>query len=436
MRKNLILCFFIFFLSACGLADYIADRTSNTYKAGQGKRFDTNYTLEEKAFLKTAPIVDLHADSLLWDRGYDFIHPDPEKPVGHIDLKRLYEGGTAIQVFATVSKTPEPLGLLNFVQSGIGDLFDRPVFKTVFGADKVKYRILRQAERLKTYIKKTENRQGAPYLKLVKSKEDIDDIIAAREKGEPVIGALLSIEGVFWVNEGETEENIKKEVDALFDAGFRMVGLTHRCDTSLARSSEGKDPKCDQIAADRFEALSPEGEIFLKALEDKRMIVDLAHMSEEAAQKALNILQKPPVISHTVIKEICLTRPETRDEKCNLRGNGLQTVYRVLNKGGVIGSIFWDELIGPGRHSLVRSIGDSYQLIGKKDGLSLGSDFDGAVSTYIDSSEMAALLIALRRCQYCCFPKEASRRDKAIRGIAGGNALRLFKTTLPASLSN
>ncbi len=53
-------------------------------------------------------IVDLHADPLLWSRDLLERHS-----YGHVDLPRLQEGKTALQVFGVVTGAPFPIGLEN-----------------------------------------------------------------------------------------------------------------------------------------------------------------------------------------------------------------------------------------------------------------------------------------------------------------------------------
>ncbi|HEY0385555.1 MAG TPA: hypothetical protein VGC64_06065, partial [Pyrinomonadaceae bacterium] len=51
-------------------------------------------------------IVDLHADSLLWDR--DVLARNTR---GHVDIPRLIEGNVALQAFTIVTKVPRGLNI-------------------------------------------------------------------------------------------------------------------------------------------------------------------------------------------------------------------------------------------------------------------------------------------------------------------------------------
>ena len=57
---------------------------------------------EAKALHATLTIVDLHSDTLLWNR--NLLNRADQ---GHMDLPRLEEGNVALQVFSSVTKTPK-----------------------------------------------------------------------------------------------------------------------------------------------------------------------------------------------------------------------------------------------------------------------------------------------------------------------------------------
>src|SRR5688500_10469075 len=59
-------------------------------------------TAEAQALHKTLTIVDLHSDTLMWDR--DLL---TRASRGHEDLPRMEAGNVALQVFSSVTKTPK-----------------------------------------------------------------------------------------------------------------------------------------------------------------------------------------------------------------------------------------------------------------------------------------------------------------------------------------
>lgn len=82
------------FLTGC-VADFV-DRYSNDLQAPSNPAdqllLEPRLTDEEGAFLNSLFIVDLHADTMLWDR--NFLE---KSDFGHVDLKRLKEGNVALQ---------------------------------------------------------------------------------------------------------------------------------------------------------------------------------------------------------------------------------------------------------------------------------------------------------------------------------------------------
>jgi membrane dipeptidase len=90
----LVLTIFVAFFS---LVPGIVERQSNKVALSTKA-----ISKKAKALHKNLFVVDLHGDSLLWQR--DIVSRSTQ---GHIDLPRLEEGNVALQVFASVTKTPK-----------------------------------------------------------------------------------------------------------------------------------------------------------------------------------------------------------------------------------------------------------------------------------------------------------------------------------------
>lgn len=75
----------------------MADRSMNTLLA----RGPFTAPPAAESLLRTIDVVDLHADALLWPRDLLKRHDH-----GHVDLPRLQDGDSALQVFSVVTKTP------------------------------------------------------------------------------------------------------------------------------------------------------------------------------------------------------------------------------------------------------------------------------------------------------------------------------------------
>ena len=174
---------------------------------------------EAIALHKTLTIVDLHSDTLMWKR--DMLDRADR---GHMDLPRLQEGNVALQVFSSVSKTPK------------GQNYDAN------GSDSDNITLLAVAqmqpartwnsllERSLWHGEKLDRATAASKGTLVKvaASGNVDSLLERRAKQEDATGALLSIEGL------QNLEGKAENLDKLYNAGFRMAGITHFFDNELA----------------------------------------------------------------------------------------------------------------------------------------------------------------------------------------------------------
>jgi membrane dipeptidase len=252
-------------------------------------------------------IADMHADTLLWGR--DLLTPSTR---GHVDLPRLEAGNVALQVFSSVTKSPrgqnyhsnsdgsEQLTLLSIVEAQPprtwGSLLERSLW---------------HASRLERAERASDGR-----LRIVKSSADVKRLLADRFAGQHVTGAMLSIEGLH-----DLEGNIAN-VERLYDAGFRMAGLTHFFDNELAGSMHGV----------KKGGLTSFGREVLAEMQRLHMIVDVAHSSSRALDDVLATATRPVVYSHGGVQATCRTERNLTDDQ----------VRNIAGHGGLIGIGYWD----------------------------------------------------------------------------------------------
>ena len=67
----------------------------------------------------------------------------------------------------------------------------------------------------------------------IRDRGDLEELLRLRGRGEPVIGAMLGLEGAHAL-EGDVDN-----ADVLFEAGFRMIGLVHLMDNEMSGSAHG-----------------------------------------------------------------------------------------------------------------------------------------------------------------------------------------------------
>jgi membrane dipeptidase len=341
---------------------------------------------QAEALHRTLNIVDLHSDTLLWAR--DLAAASNR---GHEDLPRLIRGNVALQVFSSTTKSPEGQ---NYDSNGADSdsitalvIAQRQPMRTW---DSLLERSLFHAEKLDVAVS-----QSQGLLRKVSDQNGLDQLLAARGGAQPPVGALLSIEGLHDL-EGKAEN-----LDNLYAAGFRMAGLTHFFDNELAGSMHG-------LAKG---GLTPFGRQIVGMMEDRGMIVDIAHCSHTCVAEVLKMARRPVVSSHGGVQATCKVNRNLTDDE--IRG--------VARTGGVIGIGYWDGAVcDTSPQAIVKAMKYVRDLVGI-DHVALGSDYDGATTVRFDTSQLVQLTQALL---------DAGFTPVEIRAVMGGNALRVIHAGL------
>jgi microsomal dipeptidase-like Zn-dependent dipeptidase len=341
---------------------------------------------EAQALHQKLLIVDLHCDALLWNR--DLLKRGTH---GHVDLPRLQQGSVALQVFASVTQVP--LGL-NFERNAAKrDLVT--LLATLGGwppntrTSRLR-RALYMADKLHRYAKESHGQ-----LMLIKSVTDLDELVARRKVDPRIVGALLALEGVHAL-EGRLEN-----LDTLYDAGFRMIGLHHFFDNEAGGSAHGIERG----------GLTQFGRELVQRIQLKKMALDLAHSSPPVIADALAISTAPAFVSHT---GLCGTANNSR----NLTDAQARAIAAT---GGVMGIALFEHAVGGMTvDDTVRAVRYGADLVGT-DHIALGSDWDGAIATPIDAAHIDQVTESLMRHGFS---------EPEIAQIMGGNALRVLKQIL------
>lgn len=367
------------------MAPGIVERGMNTTLA-----YPWEVTPEGQAFHDGLVIGDWHSDSLLWDRDLR-----QRWDRGHMDLPRLRDGNVALQVFTTVTKSPRGLNYEHNVADAPDDITLlmiaelRPI-RTWFS---LLARALDQAERLNATA------AAAPgELKVIRTGADLAAVLAAREAGSEIVGGILGAEG------GHALEGKIENLDRLYDAGFRLIGLTHFFDNELGGSLHGD--------GGATAGLTDFGRQVVAAMVAKGMIIDLAHASPQMVRDVLAIEGTRPIVSHTGLKLHC---ESTRNADEDL-------MRAVVAKGGLVGIGLWDEATCDASPAgVAHAIFTAVEELGE-DNVALGSDFDGAVKTGFDVARLAVLTQALM---------DANLNRRVIAKVMGGNMVRYLGENLP-----
>jgi microsomal dipeptidase-like Zn-dependent dipeptidase len=331
-------------------------------------------------------VVDLHADTLLWNR--DLLERASH---GHVDLPRLREGNVGLQVLGVVTRMPLFLKLDGNSDSpdvitGLIKLQDWPAETHSSRMARAVY----QGEKLKDRISES---GGA--LKPIANQRDLTELLEERAAGKPVIGVMLMLEGTHAL-EGDLAN-----LDRLYAQGFRIIGLAHFFDNDMSGSAHGK----------RKEGLTPLGRQLVERCQALGMVIDLAHASVPAIEDTLAISKRPVIVSHTGVRGTC-------DTVRNLSDGQLRS---LAASGSVIGiGLFKYATCGKTLEDTVKAMRYVADLVGVQH-VGLGSDWDGS-TTVVDASGLTLLTEAMLRANFT--PEE-------IAAIMGGNALRVFRQTLP-----
>lgn len=328
-------------------------------------------------------IADLHADSLLWGRDLSQRHQR-----GHVDLPRLQEANVAIQVFTVVTKVPSNLKLEqnnpnsdDIIKLALVQRWPMATWNSLLA------RALYQAEQLQQ-LARSHNQ-----FRLLKTQADLQTFMEDRQQQPQLTAGILGLEGAHALT-GRLEN-----VERLYEAGFRMLGLAHFFDTEVGGSAHGMEQG----------GLTDLGrQVVLKA-QNLHMLLDLAHSSATVIDEVVALSTQPVVVSHTGVKGTC-------DNARNLSDQQIQAIART---GGVISIGFWPTAVcGENATAIVRAIRYVADLVGVEH-VSLGSDFDGAVSAPFDVTGLPLITAALQ---------EDGFSSEAISQIMGLNTLRVLET--------
>ena len=333
-------------------------------------------------------IGDWHADSLLWNRDLT-----KRGDYGQVDLPRLTEGNVAVQMFTAVTKSPagqnydENSGdtLDNITLLAIGQLWPPRTWNSLLE------RALYQSEKLHSFA------EDAPdQLYIVTTKTELDAVLAERASGSNVTAGLLGIEG------GHPLEGDLANMDVLYAAGYRLIGLQHFFDNELGGSLHGSGNH----------GLTDFGKQVVEKAVTDGWIIDLAHSSEQVARDVLALTDVPIVVSHGGLHGHCPVKRNFPDA----------LMRQIAETGGVIGMGYWADVvcgdISP--EGIADMIVAAIAAVGE-DHVSLGSDFDGSVETAFDTSELPALTTALLN---------RGLDDGTIAKVMGGNMLRVLRARL------
>jgi membrane dipeptidase len=199
------------------------------------------------------------------------------------------------------------------------------------------------------------------------------------------------------------------------DGALLRVTLMHLTDSSLGATSS-------PLGRSRGRGgLTATGRAMVEALNERRILVDLAHASRRTFFDALETLDScqhamPPVVTHTGVSGVHRSWRNIDDEQ----------IRAIAERGGVIGIMYHRGFLGRpfwkvGAEAIVRHLEHTI-AVGGEDSAALGSDWDGMIVTPRDMPTCLELPVLVERMLERRWP------EQRIRKVLGQNALRLIGT--------
>ena len=378
----ILILLFIIYLSAPLYLPFIENKINKI-----NKKFDYRASKDARDFHSTLFIIDLHADSLFSCRS--LLQSNSRC---HVDIPRLIKGNVKLQVFATPTLIPFNPNIerntKKFAISGFLAFMMHWPINTWYSK---KNRALYQSNKLHQLQIKSKNT-----FEIIKTSNQLENYFKRCRAETNITAGLLALEGAYLI------DNIPGDIDELYNQGFRIIGLTHLTDSNLGGSAHGVEKG----------GLTESGRKAIKRIEELNMIIDLAHASPKLIEDVLRICSRPVIVSHTGVKG-CI------DNNRNLSD---QQIKEIADKGGLIGVGFWETAVGKnGVESIVNCIKYLSDLVGVEH-VTLGSDFDGAVTIPFDATGLVHITEELIKQGFS---------EKNIRMIMGENALNFLLNALP-----
>jgi len=139
-------------------------------------------------------------------------------------------------------------------------------------------------------------------------------------------------------------------------------------------------------------------------MEQKGMIVDIAHLSRKSTKDVLSMATRPVVYSHGGVQA-----------KCDVNRNLTDAEIRsIADNGGLIGIGYWEgALCDTSPTAIAAAMQHIRDLVGIQH-VALGGDFDGSVTTRFDTSGLVHITQALM---------DTNFTEEEIIAVMGGNAI-------------
>jgi len=261
------------------------------------------------------------------------------------------------------------------------------------------------------------------------------------------VAGLLSMEGLYfrsqkYASNGSRDSYLLDTFNEYYNAGYRMMSLTHFLDNDWGGSSTGV----------KKGGITKEGEELVRLMFEKGVIVDVAHASPTLIRDIVKLAiqaRKPVVYSHGGLSQY---KPE--HPLCSrVRNIGDEQIRQIASTGGVVG-------IGHGHHfncgtkpaDSVEAMMHAIKVIDREplyyndihgerklvrgvEHVSLGSDYDGGIQAHTSTKHLVKITESLmsQQCKKGNGKDERCFSDNEIELLMGKNSWKLIHDQLPES---
>lgn len=163
--------------------------------------------------------------------------------------------------------------------------------------------------------------------------------------------------------------------------------------------------------------LTERGRVYVEGLNQRRILVDLAHASPRTFWDALEVHAPgtPPIVSHTGVSGVHRSWRNLDDDQ----------VRAIAARGGVVGIMFHRGFLGGSTAEAVIRHLEHLVRIGGEGTPAIGSDWDGLIVTPRDMPTAVDLPVLVQAML------DRGWADGRIRKVLGGNYLRVLADTRP-----
>ncbi|MBI4673010.1 MAG: membrane dipeptidase [Chloroflexi bacterium] len=248
---------------------------------------------------------------------------------------------------------------------------------------------------------------GNPQVSLITSRSDLKRVIDSRESR---LGLVILMEGA---------DPIVKPQDTRkwYEGGVRVIGPAW----SQTRYSGGTG---------KPGPLTELGKQLMREMSRLGLILDISHLAEESFFEALDLFEGTVVASHSNVRKFVPTDRHLSDDM----------IRALVNRDGVIGAVFYNQFLkyqwrqnGADKKAVtfatvIEHIKYICDLAGSARHCGIGTDFDGGFGMESAPSEIDTVADLQK---FGTALADAGFGDDDVRGIMGGNWLRILERALP-----